>query len=300
MAKTNRLPPLTATRTFDSVARLGSFTRAAEELGTTQAAVSYQIKLLEERAGTPLLSRRPRQVTTTEVGAQFAAKVAEAFSLLEDGWAKTRGGAEGVLVISTIPTFGFGWLAQRVGAFQMEHPKLALRLETSTRFCDFASHDFDVEIRGGDGNWPGVRADLLFRAEFTPMLNPALLAPNGAIEAPIDLLRLPLIDAHDPWWRVWFDDMGVVWQVPADLPETRMRSQAYEAVSAIAGQGVALLTPRFYQKELANGTLVQPFDHLGWDGFGYWLVYPEGRLRLAKVRAFRKWLLEQTSGQNIT
>ena len=106
------LPPLPAIRAFEAAARHGSFTKAAEELGMTQAAVSYQIKLLEERVGAPLFLRKPRQVTLTEVGQRMAPAITEAFALIGDAYATARSGAEGVLCVSTILTFASSWLAR--------------------------------------------------------------------------------------------------------------------------------------------------------------------------------------------
>lgn len=291
MAKRFSTPPLTAVRAFEAVARLGNFTKAAEELGTTQAAVSYQIKLLEEKAGVQLLLRQPKRSVLTEPGALLAEKISQAFALLEEGWAATKGSAQGRLVISSVPTFAIGWLVRHLGDFQKEHPQLSVRLETGTRFGDTVGEGVDLEIRGGYGKWRGLKSDLLMEARFTPMLSPSLAKSIGGIKTPDDLLQLPLIDPYDPWWSVWFADMKTTWVPKQDLPESRMHSQVYEAISAMSDGGVALLTPAFYRNELGAGLLLQPFDHLGWDGFGYWLVYPEGKAQSPKVRSFRKWLL---------
>src|SRR5689334_20848898 len=150
------LPPLAAVRVFEATARHLSFTRAAAELGMTQAAVSYQIKLLEERIGVPLFLRRPRQVALTEAGQRFAPQVTEAFALLADAYAAVRGIAEGTLVISTIQTFASNWLARHLGSFHLLHPSLAVRLETQSRMVDFAREEIDVGIRSGGGKWPGL------------------------------------------------------------------------------------------------------------------------------------------------
>lgn len=295
MARRRSTPPLTAVRAFEAVARLGSFTNAAEELGTTQAAVSYQIKLLEEKAGVQLLIRQPKRSVLTEPGTLLAEKISKAFTLLEEGWAATRGSAQGRLVISSVPTFAIGWLVRHLAEFRKEHPELSLRLETTTRFDDALGEGIDVEIRGGYGNWAGLKSELLMEARFTPMLSPSLASSIGGIKVPSDLLKLPLIDPHDPWWSVWFADMDTPWEPTKDLPESRMRSQAYEAISAMSDGGVALLTPAFYRNELEAGLLLQPFSHLGTDKFGYWLVYPAGKAPPPRIRAFRKWILSKAA-----
>ena len=156
------LPPLAAIRAFEAAARHASFTKAAEELGMTQAAVSYQIKVLEERVGVPLFLRRPRQVVLTEAGQRLAPAVSEAFALLSEAYAAVRTGAQGTLVISTIQTFGSNWLARHLGSFQIAHPSIAVRLDTSSHMVDFAREEIDVGIRSGGGKWPGLAAHMLF------------------------------------------------------------------------------------------------------------------------------------------
>ncbi|TKT82689.1 transcriptional regulator GcvA [Aquamicrobium sp. LC103] len=288
-----QLPPLQATRVFEAAARHGSFTKAAEELGMTQAAVSYQIKVLEDRIGTPLFLRRPRQVTLTEAGQRLAPAITEAFELIGAAWASARSGAQGMLSISTVQTFASNWLAQRIGSFQMAHPGLAVRFDTSPRFVDFAREEVDLAIRAGNGDWPGLATHLLLRTEFTPMLSPKLAASIGGLKEPTDLLRLPIIDPDDPWWTQWLTEAGASAEGLKGRVRSRMGSQAVEGGAAIAGQGVAMLTPAFFASELADGRLVQPFELLCSDGHAYWLVYPEARRNAPKISAFRSWILAE-------
>lgn len=285
------MPPLTAIRAFEAAARHLSFTRAAAELGMTQAAVSYQIRLLEERVGVPLFLRQPRQVALTEAGARFAPKVTEAFALIGEAYAEVRNRAEGTLVISAIQTFASNWLARYLGSFQMACPALAVRLEVTSHLVDFSREEVDVGIRSGGGKWPGLISHKLFPAGFTPMLSPKLAASIGGLKEPADLLRLPIVDQTDPWWLQWFEMAGVD---PGDFgkrPGISLGSQAFEANAAMAGQGAAILTPALFTAELADGRLIQPFELVGDDGHSYWLVYPEGRRNTPKIRAFREWLL---------
>src|SRR5690349_21226798 len=136
------LPPLSSIRCFEAAARHQSFTRAAEELGMTQAAVSYQIKLLEERFG-PLFLRRPRGVALTEAGRRLAPAVTDAFAALRDAFEDLGHAAEGVLVISVVNTFASNWLAPRLGGFQITHPAIAVRLDVTGRLVDFAREEVD-------------------------------------------------------------------------------------------------------------------------------------------------------------
>jgi LysR family glycine cleavage system transcriptional activator len=288
-----RLPPLAAIRAFEAAARLLSFTRAAEELAMTQAAVSYQIKVLEERVGAPLFVRRPRQVELTETGRALAAASTEAFRILAEGFEQAQTGAQGMLTITTVLTFASNWLARHLGSFQIAHPSLAVRIDTSSHMVDFAREDVDVGIRSGNGNWPGLDVPLLIAATFTPMLSPKLAASIGGVKEPADLLRLPILDPEDPWWIQWLKEAGVSSEGFKNRPSSRLGAQAYEASAAMAGHGVAILTPAFFAAELADGRLLQPFDLVCNDGHAYWLVYPEARRNVPKIRAFRDWILAE-------
>jgi len=291
------LPPLTAIRAFEAAARHGSFTKAAEELSMTQAAVSYQIKLLEERIGSPLFLRRPRQVTLTEVGARLSPVISEAFDMMRVAIAATRENADGVLTISTIPTFAANWLVPRLGSFQLAQPSLAVRLQASREIIDFSRQEADVGIRSGSGKWQGLVAHRIFDADFTPMLSPALAASVGGVKTPADLLKLPIVDPSDPWWRLWFKAAGIPDPDLRGDPRSRFGDQHLEGKAVIAGQGVGILTPAFYETELAQGVLIQPFDIVGTADHYYWLVYPESRRNVPKVRAFRDWLLGQLDSE---
>ncbi len=285
--------PLNALRVFEAVARLGSFTKAGEELGMTQTAVSYQVKLLEENIGEPLFLRRPRQISLTETGERLAPRVAEAFETLQQAIAEARGETEVTLTITCLTTFASQWLARRLGNFQLANPHIAVRLSTSDALVDFSREAVDVAIRSGNGVWPGLRAEKLMEVYFTPMLSPALAESIGGIHEPADLLKLKIFDPSDPWWLQWLEEAGVR---SAGL-EKRIKSfygaQAFEAAAAVAGQGVAILTPAFYPDELASGKLYRPFELQCSDDRGYWLAYPENRRNVAKIRAFRNWILAE-------
>lgn len=288
------IPPLAAVRVFEAVARHGNFTRAAEELGMTQAAVSYQIKVLEERIGGPLFLRRPRQVELTELGQALAPSVTQAFELMRSAFSAIREDKQGTLVINSIQTFSAKWLALHLGRFQMEHPGIAVRLMASDQLVDFTREDVDVAIRSGSGEWPGLKAHRLIDATFTPILSPDLAESIGGLKEPADLLKLPFVDASDPWWKEWFDAAGVTDTDLESRPRSRFGSQSLEANAAIAAQGVAILTPNFHKAEIDAGRLYQPFDLVCKDGErGYFLVYPEARRNTPKIRAFREWLLRE-------
>lgn len=287
------MPPLAAVRAFEAAARHGSFTRAAVELGMTQAAVSYQIRNLEERMGTLLFVRSARQVTLTESGRHLATAVTDAFDSMRTAFASVRDQAEGVLTVSAAPAFAANWLAPRLGSFQLAHAHLAVRLTASNHVTDFANEAVDVAIRTGTGPWPGLAVHRLLRVQFTPICSPSLLHRFGPLTRPADLLRLPLLSPGDIWWQEWFALAGVA---PTELGARAgilLDSQPIEGRAALAGQGVAVLTPALWAEELRSGQLVQPFDLIGDSGHAYWLVYPHARRNVAKIRRWRDWLLAE-------
>lgn len=290
--KLSRQLPLNALRVFEATSRHLSFTKAGDELGMTQTAVSYQIKLLEDFIGVPLFVRKPRQVTLTESGQKLAPKVAEAFGALRSAVTDAKQGTSGTLFIHTTPTFAARWLSRHIGAFQLENPGIAVRFETSQNYVDFSQTDADLAIRAGDGTWPGLESHLLMRGGFSPMLSPALAESIGGVKTPEDLLKLRLIDAGDPWWRLWFNQAGVSDPPLQGRPRSNFGAQTIEAAAAISGLGVAILTPEFYKDEVALGRLVQPFDITSYDGAHYWFVYPENRKNMPKIKIFREWIFK--------
>ncbi len=286
------LPPLSAVRVFEAAARHLSFTRAAAELGMTQAAVSYQIKVLEDRVGAPLFLRGKRKLTLSEAGQRMSGPSTEALDLIASGFDAARGNAVGLLSMSVVPTFAAGWLARHLGEFQMAHPHVAVRLGISTDIVGFDSAGVDVAIRGGRFvEVPELDSFKLLDAAFTPMMSPELIERMGGLASPADLLRYPLISPGDIWWDLWFEAAGVPWQPKERERGWGMGTQHLESLAAIAGNGVAVLTPFFYREEVAAGRLVQPFDIVCTEAFAYRLCYPRNRRNSPKIRAFRNWLV---------
>jgi LysR family transcriptional regulator, glycine cleavage system transcriptional activator len=285
-----KLPPMSAVRVFEAAARHLNFTKAAEELGMTQAAVSYQIKILEERVGTPLFVRLPRKVSLTEAGERLAPQVAEAFEMLRIAFSSTAKLVDNVLSISVVPTLAAHWLVPRLGRFHLAHPTIAVRLDASQDVVDVEREGFDVGIRSGTGEWPGLESHFLLPSHFTPVCSPKLL--DGAkIESPADILNLPLIGPHDPWWPQWFEEAGVGRVDLSDRLDNSLGNQQFEGMAAMAGQGVALVNPFFFAADLAEGRLVQIFDLVAKADRSYFVVYPKARRRSPKIRAFCDWIL---------
>jgi LysR family glycine cleavage system transcriptional activator len=292
-----QLPPLAAVRVFEAAARHMNFTAAAAELGMTQAAVSYQVKLLEERLGVALFRRDGRGVQLTPAGERAAPQVARGFDALDAAFARLRSENESTMVVSTTQTFANTWLAWRLGGFQMANPGMAVRLLAEDKLTDFARDEVDVVIRAGRGPWAGMAQHLLFQVYFTPMCSPDFLARHGGHIAPEDMLRLPMISPNDPWWPHWLREAGVEVDEDEIRPGIRLDVQAHEGHAAIAGQGIAMLTPFLWRNDLADGRLVRLSDQLSTRGYGYWLVYPEERRSVVKIKRFREWLLHEIEEQ---
>jgi LysR family transcriptional regulator, glycine cleavage system transcriptional activator len=294
-----RLPPLAAIRAFEAAARTENFTAAAAELGMTQAAVSYQVKSLEERLGSPLFVREKGRARLTPLGARLLPPLSGAFDAIEAAFASHREEDETLLTITTTHTFANTWLAWRLGAFQMEHPDLAVRMTTSNELSDLRSGDADVAIRGGNGGWEGLEEHRLFETSFTPMASPECIAAVerrlGRKLEPRDLPHQNRISPTDDWWQQWFSDNGV----PADEAilrrgGIRLENQTNEGHAAMGGQGFALLTPLLWKGDVAAGRLQVPFpDRISVRGWSYWLAYPRERRTVPKVKRFREWLIAE-------
>lgn len=281
-----RLPPLSAVRVFETAARHENFTVAAAELGMTQAAVSHQIRVLEDRLGQRLFRRERQRVMLTDPGRRAALRAGRGLDEIEAAFAELRAEDDTALTISTTVTFANTWLAWRLGRFQVSHPDVAVRLITDNNLTDFGAEGVDVTIRLGEGEWPGLASHRLVDVDFTPMCSPGFLADHGAI-APADLARLPLISPGEPMWAEWLHGAGLS---PATVSGVQLDTQANEGHAAMAGQGIALLTPFLWRHDMADGRLVRLSERTSTLGQAFWLVYPEHRRRSAKIRRFREWL----------
>jgi LysR family glycine cleavage system transcriptional activator len=287
-----QLPPLAAVRVFEAAARHENYSRAAEELALTQAGVSYQIKLLEERLGAQLFMRKGRGMALTALGKRIAPRVTEAFALLGEAFAAAQAENEAVLSITCSRTFATNWLAVRIGAFNLLRPNLAVRFHVSDELVDLAAGEVDVAIRGIATPTPGYVSHFLMNQTFTVMVSPAFLERHP-LKEPADLLKVPRLSASDEWWDLWFTSVGLPGYDPHRDPGLRFDSQVLDGNAAIAGHGAAAIFPAMFPESIKAGLLVAPFDHYTTDPRGFYLVYPEHKRHLAKVRAFRDWLLEE-------
>jgi LysR family glycine cleavage system transcriptional activator len=287
------LPPIQAIRVFETAARLGNFTRTGEALGMTQAAVSYQIKILEDRLGFAVFERKARHVELTTRGRRLAHGTSEAFRLLERTFRDVREARDSVLTISALPTFCSNWLVPRIGSFQLANPDLAVRIDTSDEIKDVKAGEADLALRSGYGEWEGLEARHLFKDTTAPLLPSAAVERFGPFENPEDLLRLRLFGPLH-WWQAWFKQQGVD---PARLPARtalELETQTMEISAAIAsGDAASMVTPIYFAEQIASGALVQPFEHESPHTHSHWLVFDKARAREPKIKAFIEWMLFQ-------
>ena len=291
-----RLPPLNALRTFEAAARHLSFTRAAEELNVTQAAVSHQMKGLEDWLGLPLFQRLNRRLVLTPEGQQYLISVRVAFDELDAGTQRLLDGDRQVgLTVSVIPSFAARWLVPRLGRFRKAHPRIDLRLAATLQTVDFARDNVDMSIRYGSGRYPDLHTTFLMQEEYFPVCSPTLLDGEHPLRGPADLAHHTLLhDEHwpgepNPEWRDWLRAAavaGVRWDRGPVFQDASMMIQA-----AIAGQGVALGRTPLVADDLAAGRLVKPFGLALPAGYAYWIVCPKRAADKPKIQAFRDWLL---------
>lgn len=287
-----RLPPLTALRAFEAVARHLSMARAADELHVTPAAVSQQIRLLETYLGVTLF-RRGKALALSDAARAALPQLTDAFDRLERAAAQLRADSgAGPLVVSTPPAFAARWLVPRLDDFQTRHPEVELRLLATRRLVDFATEDVDLAIRFGAGDHPHLLVERLMPETIVPVAAPALAA---RIASPADLARCPLL--NDDWhiehqlfpdWETWLASLGVAAGAPLRIQTFGDANLTIQA--AVAGLGVALAWHSLVAGDLARGSLVRLLDLSIASDLAYHLVMPPERARLAKVEAFRDWL----------
>jgi DNA-binding transcriptional LysR family regulator len=285
------LPPLNALRAFEAAARHLSFTLAAEELHVTQAAVSHQVKALEDRLGLKLFRRLPRGLMLTEQGQSLLPELRGAFDRIEQAMNKlSLQGNEGPLTISLMTTFALTWLVPRLHRFQAQHPTIDVRMLTTQRLADFSREDVDLAIRySADPRVPGLRGDKLFNDLLTPLCG---VVYRERLKVPADLLRVPLIETTgDLDWPVWLQAAGI--RQPPRIQAMVFDSTKIAVDAAMEGAGVAIGAPFLFKAELASGRLFQPFDLVVPNGKGFWIVGPESTAEQPKLKAFRDWILEE-------
>ncbi|TGT69986.1 transcriptional regulator GcvA [bacterium M00.F.Ca.ET.159.01.1.1] len=298
------LPGTRALRTFEAAARHLNFTRAADELGLTPAAVSHQIKEIEDQLDLVLFTRTSRTIRLTEAGSVLHDASIDALDLLNRAVSRARKMTRGMslLKVTLDAQFATKWLMRRVDDFRQQKPGIELRFDITYDVRDFERDDVDIGIRFGTGKYPGLVAHRLFENIIIPVCSPALLVSGPPLKEPRDLFNHTL--AHIEWsrqgvtwpnWSMWMHAAGV-----DDFDDSRtlvFGSSTDATQAALDGNAVALADFAMVANDLSQGRLVRPFE-LGIKvapEFAYFLVYPEAAKDDARVIAFREWLLDEVA-----
>ncbi len=298
------IPGTRALRTLIAAGRHLNFTRAADELGLTPAAVSFQIKEIEEQLGVKLFTRTSRTIRLTEAGALLCEASADSLDLMSRAVSRAHKAARGTaqLKVTLDPQFATKWLMRRVEDFRKLRPDIELRFDISYEVRDFDADDIDIAIRFGTGIYPGLVANRLFDNVIVPVCSPRLLASGKPLKEPRDLLNHTL--AHIEWsrqgvtwpnWRMWMAAAGVDDYDGGNTIVFGTSSHAVDA--AMAGDAVALADFAMVANDLSEGRLVRPFDLSikVSPEFAYFLVYPQQSALDQRILAFRDWMLKEAA-----
>lgn len=291
----DRLPPLTALRAFDAAARHMSFAMAAAELNVTPAALSFQIKSLEEHLGQPLFKRLNRAVELTEAGRTLAPGAADGFQTLTDAWRATRrlqGNTS--LTVAAGPALTAKWLAPRLYDFATEHPEINLRITTSLHLCDLHRDDVDVAIRFGYGTYDDLYAVHARKEWLTPAMTPALAeqfpTPESLVDAPL------VINEYDSFldppcdWPTWFRAIGIKNFEPKGVQFSNVE---HSIDAACAGVGVLLGRRPLLIKDVLDGRLVTPFKIAIETEARFSFLCLPGAEKRPQIAAFKNWYLAE-------
>ncbi|MDR3415230.1 MAG: transcriptional regulator GcvA [Nevskia sp.] len=308
-----RLPPLNALRAFEAAARHRSVNKAARELHVTPAAISHQIKALEEQLGVQLFKRMPRRIELTVAGETCLPKLSAAFLQMEEAIASLRLMSQaGRILVNIPPALGARWLMPKLQRFSEVHPEIDLRIAVRPTMVDKARRErgetsylegADIAIRFGGGEYPDHVAHKLFTSYSTPMCSPRLLEGEHPLRTPDDLRHHTLLHFEDDWhtdaerptWDTWLKAAGVKDVNTRRGPTFNHITLAMDA--AADGMGVVLGVLIAASADIAAGRLVVPFPLCLPVGASYYLVYPAEREPDAAVRAFRDWVLSEARAE---
>lgn len=298
----NRLLPGTrALRTFEAAARHLNFTRAADEVGLTPAAVSYQIKEIEEQLDIVLFARSSRSIQLTPAGKVLFEAAADALETLQRAASKARRISRGAqhLRISVGARFATNWLLPRLPQFRAAHPGMELTFDISDSVRDFDTDDVDVAIRFGAGKYGGAIAHRLFHTVVVPVCSPALLTAGPALKTPRDLFAHTLcyVDCKPggvvwPNWPMWMAAAGI--DGFDDSRSVAFAESSHVAQAVLDGGAVGLVEWELVERDVQAGRLVRLFD-VGVrvaPEYAYHLVYPAGSDTDPRVAALRDWIIE--------
>jgi len=292
-----RLPPLNALRAFEASARQLSFTKAAEELFVTQAAISHQIKSLEEFLGIKLFMRKNRSLLLSEEGQSYYLDIKDIFNLLDDATEKLLArGAKGAITVSLQPSFAIQWLVPRLNAFNQLHPDIDVRIKAVDQPDNSLTEDVDVAIYYGRGRWSNLHADRLQQGYLIPVCSPLLLSGSKKLEILSDLTNHTLLhDTSRRDWKRWFKEIGVKGTNVNHGPIFSHSAMVVQA--AVHGQGIALSHSVLAKPDLDAGRLVKPFEQVLLSKNSYYIVCRENQTDIGKISAFRDWVIDTVASE---
>ena len=288
----NRLPPLNALKAFEASARQLSFTRAAEELFVTQAAISHQIKSLEDFLGIKLFMRKNRALLLSEEGQAYYLDIKEVFNTINDATERLLArGAKGAITVSLQPSFAIQWLVPRLNAFNLLHPDIDVRIKAVDQPESSLTEDVDVAIYYGRGHWADIHAEQLQKEYLVPVCSPLLLQGNKPLNVLEDLVNHTLLhDTSRRDWKRWFKQVGVKATNVNHGPIFSHSAMVVQA--ALHGQGVALAHSFLARPDIDAGRLICPFEEVLESKNAYYVVCRERQVDLGKIAAFREWVLD--------
>ena len=289
-----RLPPLTALKSFEAAARLGSFRDAADELCVSHSAVSHQIKLLESYLNLSLFDRQPRSVTLTKAGEVYFPLIRESFETIAEASSLImEPDTADLLTVQVYSTFAVRWLIPRLAKFNEKYPKIEIRLNTSQDDVDFERSDVDLAVMIGSQTSEKLHYDYLFTSELFPVASPSLLEREGEITLE-DLHTLQILQVYpsEKDWFAWLQAVGI----STVHPQSGLQLDSYDHALSTASQGigVALGMDPYIQGALREGSLVELFPGHRIKAEGSWyLVCRKDKAQQDNLHSFRQWLLEE-------
>lgn len=285
--------PFRSISVFHAVARAASISKAAQELCVTPSAVSQQIHVLEGYLGTALLTKAGRRIKLTEAGERYYFMISERVDQIVEATNRLRGHhAVAILTVRATPSFATKWLLPRLSQFLDQYPQLEVRLDGTNEPTDFAHEDVDIEIRHGEGNWPGLYVEGIAREQFIPACSPGYAKRNALAIADITKHRLIHSVKSQVQWEAWLDAASV----GRDQRWRRLLfDRSHMAIdAAAAGMGIALESNLMMWRELRDGLLICPVENPPEISLiTQWIVCPHDHLRHSKVRAFIAWLKKE-------
>ncbi|MCJ9428484.1 transcriptional regulator GcvA [Kordiimonas marina] len=293
------LLPLNALRAFDAAARHMSFKLAADDLSVTPAAISQQIRSLEEFLGVELFRRTNRSLVLTEAAQLSLMPLKEAFEKMEEAVdILTESKTSNVLKVSVSPSFASKWLVPRLASYYERRPDAIVKISATMHITDFKAEDVDIAIRYGLGKYDNLYVEEILRETIFPVCAPTLIDHETPATTPCSILKHTLIhddstaeDDSVPTWPMWLKAAGV--EMPEGMPALHFNTHALAIEAAVAGRGVALARSAIAEEDLKAGRLVKPFGEAVPINFAHYIVCPQDKLKNERVQDFIDWLREE-------